>query len=39
MAKTGQLAAGVGRDKGCEIREYPVHGAALIKVALAIAPN
>jgi threonine dehydrogenase-like Zn-dependent dehydrogenase len=39
MAETGQLAAWVGREKGFEIREYPVPdpapGAALIKVALA----
>jgi hypothetical protein len=34
MAETGQLAARVGREKGFEIREYPVPdpapGAALI---------
>ena len=35
MAETGQLAAWVGREKGFEIREHPVPGAALIKVALA----
>lgn len=39
MAETGMLAAWVGREKGFEIREYPVPdpapGAALIKVALA----
>ncbi len=39
MAQTGKLAAWVGRDRGFEIREFPVldpaPGAALLKVALA----
>jgi len=38
MAQTGKLVAWVGRDRGFEIREYPVPdpapGAALITVAL-----
>ena len=32
MAETGQPAAWVGREKGFEIREYPVPGAALLGV-------
>ena len=39
MAETGQLAAWVGREKGFEIREYPVPdpapGAVADKVAFA----